>query len=73
MTRAAHVHVGGSVLSDSQGRKGKRKGRGAGGGPCSTQSRWLTVLRLTQLMVKLATFFFQTFYFEVRPTEKFYK
>lgn len=59
VTPAAHVHVGGLLLSDPRDvSRGRRGGRGAG--PWSTQSKRLTTVpRLAQLMLKLATFFFR--------------
>lgn len=65
----------GFLLSSSQHISRERSGGGVGGtSPCNAQSTRLTAFpRLTQLMLTLATLFFQTFYFEVRLTEKFWK
>lgn len=52
----------------------KEVGEGGGTGPYNAQSKGLTAFpRLIQLMLTLATFCFQTFYFEVRLTEKLWK
>lgn len=64
----------GFLLSSSQHVSRGRSGGGMGELVPNAQSARLTAFpRLTQLMLTRATLFFQTFYFEVRLTEKFWK
>lgn len=74
MTPTSHVHVGGFSFLVPSTFPGKEVGEEWGELVPNAQSARLTAFpRLTQLLLTLATLFFQTFYFEVRLTEKFWE